>query len=957
MKRKSSYIKRAYAHSRGGQRSQRGMALLFTLGILSIILVIVMIFVSYSRSEQKTAAAYSNSAGAKFIAVTGLQHAMAALTGSGDVNYLVSKTLNTSNTFENAGDYDWIWKLETPGMVDFGNTYDPGAASSDPTWQYIRSDGKIIGRFAYRAAADLKMNANAFAAHGDVYHIYCANPAADSAFRTNATATACNSICERHLGVSTAELVFPNDLLKDGTANVNFVTKASIDDIKATPSNASKEPNWLNAADMLENYTDYKNADADTKALYQYVLDQFFNFENVEKYEAFWGGFDATDDSAANPAKSTTEKLPGQYYHRFNLRRDNWNTITVDDILAAPKRITDSLSADDIKNDKTGGIPWFRNWSSTANKNQVIANFINYNSDESRDVVTDVAALWSSGLQDGTHPAYTGLKRTPYLNEVDAELTASVSSTESNAPAAADGSVRINLTLNFSGSVKLYTELVNMYRNPINGFYRPFVEGSVSLEYEYYDPIDGATKTQALELSADGQNLKSAAYQMASWNITDSILQSNYTGYTNGELGKYTMSYDAPLATVTLSSITPANKDTILSSLKFKPKLVIKRAYVMKMNGNTPNQNVDYAALELDETNFGTGSALFNISSGSDKYLRVSFQAEDPRQNLNMDDWNKFYEVTDNATSSILTIGSTSAAALNYTNAQNATRVTAKNHTDSDTELADNPAWLNAQKNGHVSTAFIRHAPMLSFWEAGAIHRAEKWRTINLSASPAIANSEAEAFLKKGGASYTDGDGALLDQLKLIRDIPYNSRLMSKVNIAKYSNAELRTFNFKTLFKEFKFKGPNNYCNYDILNTYPEEDPSGAISDNRIDAMVDALAAASNVTDSGKVERRTDTYRHSAFRTAFSGNPSGSDALPMENDAMKEQFAGRIMNLMDVESKPDTIKVVVLAQSIRDVGGTTVYVDWNRNGTLNAANTNIGNYSAGYLRNDNSKFK
>lgn len=53
------------------------------------------------------------------------------------------------------------------------------------------------------------------------------------------------------------------------------------------------------------------------------------------------------------------------------------------------------------------------------------------------------------------------------------------------------------------------------------------------------------------------------------------------------------------------------------------------------------------------------------------------------------------------------------------------------------------------------STAFIPNRPFQSLWELGAIHRGERFRTINLTAYSAT------------GGTYADGDAAILDQVKI----------------------------------------------------------------------------------------------------------------------------------------------------------------------------------------------
>lgn len=45
---------------------------------------------------------------------------------------------------------------------------------------------------------------------------------------------------------------------------------------------------------------------------------------------------------------------------------------------------------------------------------------------------------------------------------------------------------------------------------------------------------------------------------------------------------------------------------------------------------------------------------------------------------------------------------------------------------------SNGPAWTDSK---HLSTAYIRNAPMQSLWELGVIHRGAAWQTLNLKAA------------------------------------------------------------------------------------------------------------------------------------------------------------------------------------------------------------------------------
>ena len=102
-----------------------------------------------------------------------------------------------------------------------------------------------------------------------------------------------------------------------------------------------------------------------------------------------------------------------------------------------------------------------------------------------------------------------------------------------------------------------------------------------------------------------------------------------------------------------------------------------------------------------------------------------------------------------------------------------------------DMERAAEPGWKDgvagADAAKHISTAFIRNAPMMSPWEIGFIHRGVKWQTLNIKNSMMPTNGFADngSYWDKEGTTYTDGDGAILDQIKMVDQ----SNTYGKINV------------------------------------------------------------------------------------------------------------------------------------------------------------------------------
>ena len=149
-------------------RREHGMALLFTLCILSMALITAMIFSSNASMDRKVASAYIDTSAARILADGTVSRAIVALMTSSS-SYACSNYLNDSPTNGTSGNNpdeyasDWIWKLEKPGMFSFNegplryaSRYYDRQDTRCPSWEYVyyhAPDGtdRIYGRYAYVA--------------------------------------------------------------------------------------------------------------------------------------------------------------------------------------------------------------------------------------------------------------------------------------------------------------------------------------------------------------------------------------------------------------------------------------------------------------------------------------------------------------------------------------------------------------------------------------------------------------------------------------------------------------------------------------------------------------------------------------------------------------------------------------------------------------------------------------
>lgn len=266
-----------------------------------------------------------------------------------------------------------------------------------------------------------------------------------------------------------------------------------------------------------------------------------------------------------------------------------------------------------------------------------------------------------------------------------------------------------------------------------------------------------------------------------------------------------------------------------------------------------------------------------------------------------------------------------------------------------DKETASDPAWRGEEHGDHVSTAYIRNSPMVSPWEIGLIHRAREWQTLNIKRAGGF-GTNAEVKLKDiesgydnwtdAGTEYANGDGAIMEFIK----IGTNCRCMGKVPLtllrteviedgkAKWNNVGL-SYNkdiikmlfdgvrvgqtVKQFYAETKFNAPSSQGGTAVTTT------DAAIT-NFI-AEVDDMYGGSTSTDSdgNKVFRMRSQFLNSNYGANEDDTVFTFGLAKNYNDASREELIGKTINLLTVneETPPNIFRMIVVAQSIRDVGG------------------------------------
>jgi len=322
-----------------------------------------------------------------------------------------------------------------------------------------------------------------------------------------------------------------------------------------------------------------------------------------------------------------------------------------------------------------------------------------------------------------------------------------------------------------------------------------------------------------------------------------------------------------------------------------------------------------------------------------------SYRNYDPRQNLNNGDWlalNEYAFVSDIFTYSddIQSASSIPLLCLSGINTTIDSAVNtdfvpfpATNPDDRDEETADGPAYTS--DSDRISTAVIRNAPMMSPWEIGFIHRGIRWQTINIKLAKFTNFADNEENWGNPGSTYQQGDGAILEQIKMSDRI----RSYGKININRLRSGDTHfadniTQNLgvaQSLFTGLVYgEDPLKF----IIDS-TRDASTGRFPDTAIAGDTDKINTAQGITCASNFAQ--DTAREEYSRRIAFLNYETSAGLCLENafsstvstsqttDAAQEEIIGKTINLLSAHrSSPNLVYVVVVAQSIRDRAGEQV---------------------------------
>lgn len=693
--------------------NERGVALIFTLGILALLLILALSFASSSMLERKAALYSNNASGARIIAQAGLNRAIAAMSMYMTIsdNFDIIKSMDT--TSDNGETYDFLYRLNTDSdgvvyNIDMDN-YD-ATDNGSIHWNYIyntdpsstSSDKKIIGRFAYvilpaggrldpSACVDTGKNEASSSTVGDssyeprvgknVYEIYLGG--LEQPLGTYLTSTEVED-----MGYSSG-----SGDLTDGTRWADYSTLFTALGINSTGTDIIKRMKWQ------DEWLAVGTADA------------------PEYEQRYW--IDSDGDGKIDS---------GEKYQRFNLTRTDWDTgfgkgANSDDaakLLIGNSSTTPKIyDSDPLNFDDDSGIEWLKNYSSLPNATfadsptrakQICANLIDYCDTDSIPTSDVAAGSWGT-----TAPSYTGNEKTPYINEFAISLESSIQTTKDDYnDTAPDPNAENDYKVECAVDISALAEAINIYSDSFSADMKmiPYASSGGSLTIYVDFKVGGTTTTESFD----------------------------FTTYMNNNMGSFTGRY----STYSPTAHTVTHTEYVYDASNAPTVNVSIRIPTMNLVLNYDSNNVDCAKLVACSSpiKFSDGATTVHTFSSTGLATPmeslITWEVNDPRQNLNSGDWT----LTD-GTATSTTIG-----------AQNSV-VTASSSGDSES-IAGSGAL--------VSTAYIRNAVMKSPWELGCIHRGAKWETINLKQY----NTAGTASL--GIGTYANGDANIFDQIKMTSD-------------------------------------------------------------------------------------------------------------------------------------------------------------------------------------------
>lgn len=1040
-------------------KKESGVALLFALGILSLLLVLGLAFASNALLAQKVAANNSNRSQAKLLAQSAISRITIAMM------YYQAQAAQQSPPIIPLN-YSDVYSYGKDGQSENGNIFADGLYSTSdsllkppvslatvmtdsttyakPKWTFIydkplSSSGtssatrKIIGRIAYQQVitpAQSKIS---------LYNVLLGIDPQDTPPRVP---------WDNRWGKTIDELN-----LDQTTPLYDWGNKA--------PGSSGDPLDTSNLTLFFDRFSGsgqyfYKYNEIGTAG--------FVNKKFIERW--FTSGTEPTEPEYYRFDISSNDY---KFLHRFNLGKldecdpgeDKWYARFHENIEETLDKngpgILTNLAADgdefnltDELTPSSTGIPFLKQIADTQEtfaslaerRKQIAANLNDYCDPDSIPTSDVPAADWSVSVNEEiTEPTFTGNERTPYIYELGYRLAIHQGDEAKTAGIAAKADGNFSFQLDLYPAVKLaviYEDIPTgfssfSFRNSVREL---ALKGQITgatyygIKYEYDSNGETLSRTTDVKLLIDDHNTFELPTFNYTWKSSKSSNSSSGQKLKLPDEGNNSISfpttqslngYPFKAAETTGKNCWSGLYDTasIVPPTKLKTDEEYLKKIVKAETGNEPTNivsgptsitvnavridevavkrgpllltgtysdgeggsstfGVDYvrsaaSALESTTTLNFSDSATGKADEKSYKFLLGGIRGIDPRQNLNEDDWylcgTAVQGDSDTLWEKVMCVESLSGAVTGKANKKltdtdpkpthpfDPSAATDTGKYDQEKNVDSNgPAW--GDDTNHLSTAYIRNAPMQSLWELGVIHRGAAWQTLNLKAAgaPGGGGSISPSDMKQGlswdntsGTSYANGDGGILEQVKLTEE----AYCYGKVNI----NMLCSDTTINTGYEYAHDYQMGQALFYNIMYGQEISNFETTTSSTKIGVSTtigNALAQAC-VNEAG-------TKKPFSSRTQFldwelsSGNDLcnafGAIDITNSSDAQREEIVGKTINLIKAEpSPPNVIQFIVVAQTIRDVGGTIVKINPD-DGTAVSLPCSLGSFDAYRYKNN-----
>ena len=885
-----------------GKNRQRGVALLLSLGVLSLLLVSGIAFVAGALQSQRSAAAYRFRTQAQLLGKSSVNRVMMLMRyylevgdaeGIGDLRSSINdEAFSDVSDVPAAGRNDQLaagaGSLLTASVDN--SVRNAPAAQWEYLWDAYGADGKrtadahILGRFAYWVLPAGSVNFS---------EILRGNTAL-------ATGTLSSWSKRRGFGI--------RELNIGGSAYLTAASLNRLDDRFASETFSATAQDSARASDYatFQSMFDGQNTLALTE---RNVIRRFLPPSGTEEEVFLYSASYDKESFNPNRADSVTK------YHRFDLTRTDWTRLgnasdignsddLVKRLLGDPDATLKERAVGDAVTDTTETtsdcIPALRRIgdaagaypSLTVRRKQIAANLIDYCDADSRP--TSDSADWNA-----TAPNYTGNEKTPYINEIMVSPSIAVRREEIIIPGAAEVPTKYRYRYTADIGMRLIAaEVVNLYESA-------FPNLDMALEGEY-------TVEVAADAALGPETLRNQTFKVSfsvpltgaptAWTVTGRYATKNL--YVDGTPGA-TISPDAAWAEFT----TAESETQVTSPLAVSARITGLK--ITKIHLKSSDGDIDFVRdLEFAPD---LASSLEATSAASPSmvtlYPHVGCEVDDPRENLyqgSKDDeaqmnWRliKVAAVagTDTGTGpEAIADGFTFGAKNAFCDPVNADAAIAK-----DLETASDPE--------NISSATIRNEPMKTLVELGSIPRGAKWQTINLRTSRVTPATEVMTDLETAGDTYLQGDGALLDQVKLTARVQVPHRLC--INTPPGVNTPESKLLYEGLFRGLVWNWDKHY-DYEYAGT--------ALASGIATTAANVLSGRDVAADSGaqKFFSRAELL---AFESGGSRLWTAYGQVTPTNDAQAETIAPLVSSLISFFPRsPDPVTLILVAQSIRDIG-------------------------------------